>query len=786
MTSDAGWTGPLAAWHTLWHDLTRLAPAADLGPAVASRVRVKQVHAIQPILPMTEAAGTATGVVLAGAVWNAAPHSLLVAWVVAVLLVSVAWIRHWRTLEHRDGSGAPEQIRSGTRFAAAKSLLFAAMTGYLFHRVDADGQLLLAAYVVGLIGAGALAVTTLPQVAIAWVVPLTLVGASTLLSTGRAVPSFVALLFLMYGSVVLMAILLIARTYVARLLAEDDSTQQKELVGLLLHEFEAHASDWLWEADDTGCLRYVSVRLSEAVQRPTSELLGVHVADVIASADHTLDDAQHLALRDLRTRLAHAAAFHDLTVSVKLPDGIRWWALSARPLVDAAGRHAGWRGIGRDVTQSRLHEQELAQLANVDSLTELANRRQFRARLDAQCATHATPWSLILLDLDNFKAVNDTLGHDVGDKLLCAVAARLRPLARADELLARLGGDEFAVISPAGRPHVTSRAHAWLLALREPCAIDGMLIEVRASMGVAVAPDHGRTADDLLKNADLALYAAKSGGRDTVRVFDVQVEASAHDRVKTLSELRRAIDEDQFELHYQPQFNIVSGRPTRLEALLRWRHPHRGVVAPGEFIAAAEDSGLIVPIGAWAMRRACLDAASWRTPHTVAVNLSALQCTSRSVVAVVTDALRDSQLPANRLEVEVTESALIADSAAARESLAALKALGVSIALDDFGTGYSSLAHLQAFPLDRLKIDRSFVSKLDGAENSQTRAQAYAIVRSISELAAGFGLRTCAEGVETPAQLETLRALGCTDAQGYLLARPMAASDLPAFMTVVH
>lgn len=764
----------------------RLAPAADLEPAVARRVRVKQVHAVQPILPMTEAASVATGLVLVGAVWHAAPPALLLGWAAAVFLVSVAWIRHWRTLEHRDGSGAPEQIRSGTRFAAAKSLLFASMTGYLFHRVDGDGQLLLAAYLVGLIGAGALAVTTLPQVAIAWVVPLTVVGASTLLSTGRAVPGFVALLFVMYGAVVLTAILLIARTYVARLLAEDDSAQQKELVGLLLHEFEAHASDWLWEADETGRLRYVSVRLSEAVRRPSSALLGVHVADVIASADHTLDDGQRLALQDLRARLAQPVAFHDLTVSVKLEEGVRWWAMSAKPLVDASGRHTGWRGIGRDITQSRLHEQELAQLANVDSLTELANRRQFRARLDAQCATHTTPWSLLLLDLDNFKAVNDTLGHDVGDKLLCAVAARLRRMAHADELLARLGGDEFAVISPVDSRHATARAHALLLALREPCAIDGMLIEVRASMGVAGAPEHGRTADDLLKNADLALYAAKSGGRDTVRVFDVQVEASAHDRVKTLSELRNAIDEDQFELHYQPQFDIASGQPTRLEALLRWRHPHRGIVAPGEFIATAEDSGLIVPIGAWAMRRACLDAASWRTPHTVAVNLSALQCTSRSVVAVVTDALRDSQLPADRLEVEVTESALIADSAVARESLAALKAIGVSIALDDFGTGYSSLAHLRAFPLDRLKIDRSFVSALDAPADSQTRAQAYAIVRSISELAAGFGLRTCAEGVETPMQLETLRALGCTEAQGYLLARPMPASDLPTFMGVVH
>jgi diguanylate cyclase (GGDEF)-like protein len=409
-----------------------------------------------------------------------------------------------------------------------------------------------------------------------------------------------------------------------------------------------------------------------------------------------------------------------------------------------------------------------------DPLTGLADRRLFGERLAAAFAEppdapSAGP-AVLLIDLDRFKAVNDTLGHPAGDALLRAAAGRLRSALRADGgcVAARLGGDEFAVLLPA----VPDRAAVEILAARlldllsRPYIVQGRAAVVGASIGAALAPENGTAPDCLLSRADLALYTSKNGGRGRFSFFEPAMQARAEARRQLEQDLRAALPLDEFELHYQPQLDLAERRLSGFEALLRWRHPERGLVPPDAFIPLAEEIGLISAIGGWVLRAACEEAARWPENLCVAVNIAAPQLETGRLVGTVEGALAASGLSGRRLELELTESALLRHGDATLDQLRALKRLGVQVSLDDFGTGYSSLTQLRSFPFDRVKIDRSFV---DDA----------AVVRAVAALGASLGMRTTAEGVETPAQLRRLHEAGCTEAQGYLLGRPVPGAALP-------
>ena len=569
---------------------------------------------------------------------------------------------------------------------------------------------------------------------------------------------------------------------VSRVRAEAQAERQSQVVELLLKDFEGSARDWLWETDAMGNLRHVSARLAEALARDIASLAGAPLIQLLRQTFLTLSRAEALALEALQSRLDGRRAFRDQVVPVMVGTELRWWALTAKPLIDGEGEFHGWRGVGSDTTEIQRRDMEMTRLANFDSLTDLANRRQFQACLDAlmPLGTLHQGLLLIVLDLDNFKAVNDTLGHLMGDQMLREVARRLSPLAGDGEVLARLGGDEYAMIVPGEftDEQCIQRAHALLGALREPCFINSMRIELRGSVGMACAPRHGGSADQLLKAADAALYASKDAGRDTVRLFDEQMDALARHRMSVLNDLGKALERGELELHYQPQINVRSRAIVGFEALLRWRHPQRGMLSPNEFIPIAEETGMIVPIGAWLMRRACIEAAKWPEQMIVAVNLSAVQFASRDLIEDVQGALAGARLSAERLELEITESSLIQDSSGARETMKSLRSLGVHVALDDFGTGYSSLAYLRSFPLDKLKIDRAFTNALDHDEEGE----ASAIVRAIIQLATALKLRTTAEGVETASQMEALRARGCSEMQGYFFAKPIPPEKIPVFI----
>ena len=564
--------------------------------------------------------------------------------------------------------------------------------------------------------------------------------------------------------------------------ARREISRHGELVALLLNEDSENGTDWWWEADHRGALTDASPRLARLLRRPLVDLLQQPLGQLIADTFSTMSDEERHASRVLRECLRQPLEFRDVVVPMVMRESIHWWSLSARPVLAGDGTHVGWRGVASDITSAREREQELAQLANFDSLTGLVSRHRFRAHLEARVADSApgTRTALLLLDLDNFKSVNDSLGHGVGDRLLQFVARRLNGCVRSGDVLARLGGDEFALVfeAPPTMHAMLDRAHQLSAALSEVCTLDGVRIETRASIGLAVAPDHGMTAEELLRSADTALYAAKDAGRGTVRVFDSQMDRRARQRLNVVHELSAALERGEFEIHYQPQVALGTGRLVGFEALLRWRHPQRGLISPADFIPFAEETGLILPIGQWVLERACSDAMKWPSDLSVAVNLSAVQVASRSMGVVVDDALQRSGLPPRRLELEVTESSLIHDGHAARAALQQLREHGVRVALDDFGTGYSSLAYLRRFPLDKLKIDHTFVAALA----HDTNGEATAIVKAIVQLASTLQLETTAEGIEFQDQLESLRAIGCTNAQGFLIAAPMALDDVTDFL----
>jgi len=379
--------------------------------------------------------------------------------------------------------------------------------------------------------------------------------------------------------------------------------------------------------------------------------------------------------------------------------------------------------------------------------------------------------AVLYLDLDHFKQVNDTLGHPVGDALLTAVAARLQGCLRERDVIARLGGDEFAIIqADSDAKEASALAERIVETLSSPFEIKGHQVLVGTSVGIAIVPDDGMNADQLLKCADMALYKAKNDGRGTFRFFESEMDARAQQRRTTEMELRSALKNGEFEVFYQPLFATRTREIEGFEALVRWRHPEKGMVSPGEFIPVAEETGLIVPIGEWVLRQACKEAATWGNDLKLAVNTSPVQFRSKNLLQTVVSALAASRLPASRLELEITESVILQDSDGALATLNQLRELGVGIALDDFGTGYSSLSYLHRFPVTKIKIDRSFINSIDQERGGS------AVIRAVVEIARSLRMIATAEGVETEQQLARLCELGCNQAQGYLVSPPVSAA----------
>ncbi|MDB5518548.1 MAG: GGDEF-domain containing protein [Tardiphaga sp.] len=442
-----------------------------------------------------------------------------------------------------------------------------------------------------------------------------------------------------------------------------------------------------------------------------------------------------------------------------------------RPLADG-----GWVTTLEDTTERRRAEERIAHMAHYDALTGLPNRVLFRDLLEKELekTRHGEQFAVLYIDIDEFKSVNDSLGHPVGDELLKAVASRLSDCVRQTDFVARLGGDEFAVVQTDIRHPADVKALVTSLyqAIREPYECLGHRLVTDASIGIALAPQDGTDLDQLLKNADLAMYGAKGDGRRTYRFFEPNMDAHVKERRTLELDLRQAVTDGEFELYYQPVVDLRSNDISGCEALLRWRHPVRGMISPEEFIPVAEETGLIGQLGEWVINTACAEAVTWPDDIRIAVNISPVQFRSHTLALKVAAALAASGLPASRLELEITETVLIRDDAAALATLHQLRAIGVRIALDDFGTGYSSLSYLQRFPFDKIKIDRCFVNEIAEADGSSS------IVQAVVNIAKARNMTTTAEGVETEQQKQLLHSLGCTEMQGFLFSPPRPADDI--------
>jgi diguanylate cyclase (GGDEF)-like protein/PAS domain S-box-containing protein len=455
---------------------------------------------------------------------------------------------------------------------------------------------------------------------------------------------------------------------------------------------------------------------------------------------------------------------------IKTKDG-RTFSIVNKPLSGG-----GWLATHEDITERQRTEERIVHMARHDALTDLPNRVLLRERLEHELkrVKRGEMLAVLCLDLDRFKSVNDTLGHPVGDELLKVVSDRLRGCTREPDTIARLGGDEFAIIMTAIQQATDAAALARRIreSIVKPFHLDGHQIVVDISIGISVAPLDATTPDQLLKNADMALYGAKGDGRGVYRFFEPEMDARMKARRDLEMDLRNALVNSEFELYYQPLVNLETNEITSFEALLRWHHPVRGTISPAEFIPIAEETGLIVPLGEWVLRTACLETAKWPKDVKVAVNLSPAQLKARNVVEVVMSALEESGLPAKRLQLEITESVLMNNTFGTLATLHKLRELGVQIAMDDFGTGYSSLSYLRSFPFDKIKIDRSFIQDISSA------AEPLAIVHAVAGLAKCLNMVSTAEGVETRQQMETLQNVGCTEMQGYFFSKAKPAAEI--------
>jgi diguanylate cyclase (GGDEF)-like protein len=475
------------------------------------------------------------------------------------------------------------------------------------------------------------------------------------------------------------------------------------------------------------------------------------------------DDEKYcaLVLRDIGVRQS---------MIIETPDG-RSIQIVNEPLADG-----GWVATHEDITERKRADEQITHLAHYDALTDLPNRTLFHEQLKQElaCIAPGEQLAVLYIDIDEFKSVNDSLGHLIGDELLKSVAVSLSRCVAATDFVARLGGDEFAIVqtSIAGPEDVTALVARIYQAIREPYECLGHHVTTDASIGVALAPQHGSDLDQILKNADLAMYAAKSAGRRTFRFFEPEMDAQVKARRILEMDLRQAILDGAFEVYYQPCVDLQDNKITGCEALLRWRHPERGMISPAEFIPVAEETGMINQLGEWALTTACAEATTWPDDIKIAVNVSPVQFKSGTLALKIVAALNASGLAASRLELEITEAVLIRDDETALTILHQLRAIGVRIALDDFGTGYSSLSYLQRFPFDKIKIDRCFVTDIAEPDGSSC------IVQAVVNIAAARHMTTIAEGVETQQQRELLRGLGCTEMQGYLFSAAKPAAEL--------
>jgi diguanylate cyclase (GGDEF)-like protein len=700
---------------------------------------------------------------------------VLALWGYCLILASgYAFLRHLRNRK-KDPQlrGSARELDGVARTAFVNGMFWSAAPLLVMGVVDPQGQMVMGIVMAGMMFAGAFLLARIPEAAFSFVLPAATGVILSMLFQQGAAYQLVAVMTTVYLGGLVFAVRWSYVQFSEQHLSEAAVQEQSQLIGLLLRDFEESTSDWLWQTNAAGRLEDIPLVLDTSADTANFMTKGETLTSLFeASESRTI----------LETALSRRNGFRDVVLRVAGAPGEECWvSLTGKPIFEAS-EFRGFRGVAADITQSKQIEDRMAHMAHYDGLTGLPNRVTMQEHLEKLLRKPPVPGmmcALIWMDLDNFKWVNDTLGHPAGDELLRQVAARINEVSDPSDMVARLGGDEFALI--VERP-VGGGLEAFLGALlehmRTPYNVWGSTAHCAASFGVRIIDPYSTDSRQILKHADLALYDAKKTGKAQWCMFTSQLEAKAQTRMRTESELEQAIERDELRVYFQPLVDAHTHKVVGAETLLRWEHPTRGIVFPDEFIEVAEDNGLITRMGEWVIRAALAEAARLPDHIKVAVNISPLQIHSASLVSTIVNALAANAIAPSRLELEITESVLMNDTEFTLKRLHQIKALGVRIALDDFGTGYSSLSYLRAFPFDKIKIDKSFVKDIETREDSR------AITMATLNLARSLGMRCTAEGVETLYQAEFLRDHGCDELQGYFISRAQPMDKLSHLVDV--
>ena len=751
-------------------DLLSIAPPTEPGLVA---IRQAQVEALVRMVPVTLLGQFLAAMFVVGSLIETIPAVQLLVWLALALGLCVARaVRAYRLRVDIDyARRRPADARAITWVISTLAMMWLIPPLFWFPHAGLAERVILFLLGMGLMSVGIVTLTTLPRAALNYVL---LLGGGNLIMAVQLGNKILMGLAILYCVTVIWITLTIAQRFFAQVRSRYELEERGELVSLL-REFEASGSGGIWELDSNLALTHLSEELADKLGSSAARLVGRSVYALLDPQDQIARVSE--GMRTLFHHLENGVPFRDLAVPASGGGGKTWWSLSGKPVHDAHGKVIGWRGVGSDITDVRLSGSDAISAARRDPLTGLANRLLVREHLEeallSQLDGHGA-CSLFVVDLDRFKLVNDTLGHAVGDKLLCEVARRLERSAGPTSYVGRLGGDEFAVVVAGEQSdqRLGTVARDIIAELSRTFTIGIARLHVGATIGIARGGIDGQAEEALMRAADLALYQAKADGRGGFAYFEPEMYLRAENNRLLENDVRAALEDDCLSLSYQPIVDAASGALVGREALLRWNHPLRGAIPPDQFIPIIEDAGLIHQIGDWVIREACREASGWDPSIRIAVNISAAQLSGSGLAETVLGALAETGLDPGRLELEVTESIFLGDDLATLASLERLRALGARLVLDDFGTGYSSFGYLSRAQFAKIKIEQMFVR---GAAEGERNC--LAIVNAIMALANGLDIETTAEGVETEGQAAAMRELGCDQLQGYHFGRPVPAGE---------
>ena len=731
------------------------------------RLNQAQLRNVTDMTSITVLANLLNVAVLVLTFWATDLSRLITLWgtIMCAVLAYIVF-KHVRHIPGAMTNVDPERgLSNFTRGATILGFLWGIVPLFVLPFADNVGFTAVGMLLTGTMFGGVLLIGRIPAAAMGLVMPI-IVGILVGLQFQQDPHTdLLSIMALAYAGVLYFASRMIYTQFAQQHLGREALEEQTELIEILLSDFEENTSDWLWETNAEGVFTPLTPDKANQVRQNTQ------VSDsntLIALAENKEGG------NELIDAIAAQRPFKDFVIKA-CNSPAKWLSVTGKPIFTQGVFH-GYRGVASDVTQAKTSEERLAFLAHFDTLTQLPNRSSLADRLN-EISSDTSAWdgeyALAWLDLDNFKWVNDTLGHQAGDEILRGVAVRLRKFAQDEGLLARISGDEFAVIEKFhDSDGLTSRMDALVEVLSEPYNISGSSVLCRASIGVKVIGGSGFDADNVLKHADLALYTAKEHDKGSWALFDQKLEDKARSMRELEVDLNNALERNELRIYFQPIVDAHSHEVVACETLLRWQHPRKGLLTPAAFIQFAEDSGVITRLGDWVIRQALSEARRLPDHIRIAVNISPLQIHSAGLVPTIINSLATNGIDPSRLELEITESVMISDTEFTMQRLQQLKDLGLRIALDDFGTGFSSMSYLRKFPFDKLKVDKSFTEELE------THADTRAITQATLQLAKALGMRCTGEGVETPKQGEFLRDHGCDELQGYMFSRPQPLESL--------